>query len=244
MPTAAGQLLLDSFERIRIINLKHRADRRKEMISEFRRLGLNIDGHKIAFHDACKPDDAGHFPSIGARGCFTSHYDILAEALAANVRNVLILEDDLDFVGTIEKDLPPVLTELFADDWSIFYGGYEQYAGPTDTPLLSLAPSDEGIRTTHFLALNRTAIELAVPYLKRMAERPAGDPEGGPMHVDGAYGWLRQAYPQLRTWLATPELGHQRPSRTDIHILGWQDQLSVIRGITAFCRRLKRRKKA
>ncbi|HAX77040.1 MAG TPA: LPS biosynthesis glycosyltransferase, partial [Cyanobacteria bacterium UBA11372] len=44
---------------------------------------------------AIRPDDAGDFPSIGARGCFESHLAILKQALADRLSNVLIVEDDL-----------------------------------------------------------------------------------------------------------------------------------------------------
>ena len=240
MPTSAGQALLDTFECVRIINLRHRKDRRAEIASELARLGLGIDGRRIAFHDACKPEDAGAFPSIGARGCFTSHFDILADAHATGARNVLILEDDLDFAPDAETRLPLTLALLNAKGWSIFYGGYENHAGPADGALLSFAQPAEGIRTTHFLALARNAIEAAIPYLKAMSERPAGDPAGGPMHVDGAYSWLRRDHPELTTWLAKPVLGHQRPSRTDIHEVGLIDRTPVLRDLAGIARRIKR----
>jgi glycosyl transferase family 25 len=240
MPTKAGQALLDTFDRVRIINLKTRADRRREMAGELARLGLDVDGERIAFHEACRPEDAGTFPSIGARGCFTSHFDILQAALTSGAGNVLILEDDLDFARDAEERLPRALDELASHPWSIFYGGYEQYAPPPSSTELAKADAEQAIRTTHFLALSRNAIEAGVPYLARMAQRPAGDPAGGPMHVDGAYSWLRKDHPALETWVATPELGHQRPSRTDIHAPGVLDRMPVLRGFTAMGRRIKR----
>lgn len=41
------------------------------------------------------------------------------------------------------------------------------------------------------------------------------------MHVDGAYSWFRKDHPFLRTLLADPELGYQRPSRSDIFTGHW-----------------------
>lgn len=240
MPTDAGQALLDTFDRIRIISLVQRTDRRREMTGELERLGLPVDGTHIAFHDACRPDDAGHFPSIGARGCFHSHLDILRETLASDARNILILEDDLDFSKDAEARLPAMLTALRALPWAIFYGGYEQYGGRLDKAPLSLADCAETIRTTHCLAFSREAVTAAVPYLARMAEGRPGDPAGGPMHVDGAYSWFRKAHPAFATYLATPEIGHQRPSRTDIHALGLTDRMPVLRETKAFMRRIKR----
>jgi len=49
------------------------------------------------------------------------------------------------------------------------------------------------------------------------------------MHVDGAYTWFRRTHPTRRTWVALPELGHQRQSRTDIHPLRWYDRWPLVR---------------
>jgi glycosyl transferase family 25 len=61
------------------------------------------------------------------------------------------------------------------------------------------------------------------------------------MHVDGAYFWLRRMYPQLTTRVAVPQLGYQRASRTDIHVLRWFDRLAGARQLTAAVRALKNR---
>lgn len=242
MMTAAGQSLLATFDRIRIINLRTRKDRRADITREFARLGLSIDGGRVAFHDACRPEEPGGFPSIGTRGCFFSHLQILEAALVDGVRNVLILEDDLDFSDDAEARMSSTLDKLTEHRWGMFYGGHEAYDIPSNTegPLVRANP-DKGVLTAHFLAFSQEATRLAVPYLTAMAARQAGSPEGGPMHVDGAYGWLRKAYPQIETWLAAPVLGHQRPSRTDIHDLRFFDRMPVLRDIAAVARRLKRR---
>lgn len=241
MPTLGGQALLGAFDRVRIINLRNRADRRAEVARQFTRLGLEIDGDRIAFHDACRPADPGKFPSIGARGCFTSHLDILKESQKSDWRNVLIIEDDLDFAASAETRLPSTLARLDTEPWSIFYGGYELEEELASTSPLSIGDPQLAIRTTHFVAFSRAAIHAAAPYLTRMEQRERGDPEGGPMHVDGAYNWLRRAHPELKTLLATPMLGHQRPSRTDIHALGLLDRAPGLRDLVTMARRVKRR---
>jgi glycosyl transferase family 25 len=244
MTTKAGEALLATFERVRIINLKSRADRRREASEEFARLGLAIDGDRIAFHEACRPNDPGGFQTIGTRGCFFSHLQVLELALNDGVGNILILEDDLDFSHNVESLIPVALDKLAEHPWGIFYGGLLACSNPSEravaAPLWRASP-DNGVLGAHFLALSKAAIHLAVPYLKAMAERAPGSPEGGSMHVDGAYSWLRKAYPNIETWLATPELGHQRPSRTDIHDLRFIDRAPVMRDMTEFVRRLKRR---
>lgn len=59
------------------------------------------------------------------------------------------------------------------------------------------------------------------------------------MHVDGAYNWVRRLNPDLPTLMASPQLGSQRPSRTDIHQLKWFDKVPGIRDLATFARRLR-----
>ena len=240
MASYSGGIFLHTFDRIRIINLRSRPDRRQEVAAQLARLGLSVDGHHIAFHDACRPEHAGAFPSVGARGCFVSHLDILSDALSSGVRNVLILEDDVDFATGIESRLPDAMTTLGSLSWSIFYGGHEMVDPIAQTAPLSVADPNISTMTTHFVAFSRDAIGAAVPYLGKMMQREAGDPAGGPMHVDGAYNWLRRAHPELMTVFATPMLGYQRASRTDIHDLGLLDRLPGLRDLASVARRMKR----
>lgn len=238
--TPAGRMLLSEFDRIRIINLKERSDRRREVEQQLARLGLGFDDPQIRIHEATRVSDPAGFPSAGTRGCFCSHLAVLEEALETNAKSVLILEDDADFVADVEHRLIATLQELQSRRWSIFYGGHEEYPMPADSGQLLLADPAAGVRTTHFIALRDDAVKEAVPFLQAIMGRPPGDPEGGPMHVDGAYSHFRKAYPQFETWLAVPPLAFQRPSRTDVHDLDWFDRLPVVRELTSYARRWTR----
>ena len=240
-PTAAGAALLARFSAVRIINLARRDDRRREITGEFARLGLAIDGDRIAFHDAASFADPGGFRTPGARGCFHSHLAVLDQALAAGYPDILIVEDDLDFAPDAERRIPTTLDALADRDWSIFYGGHLQWsgAGARNEPLAKADPRDEFVGA-HMIAMRIEGVARAVPYLQAMLTRPPGSPDGGPMDVDGAYGWFRAAHPDLQTWVAAPPLGVQRPSRTDIHPLGWIDRNPLTRSAAALARRVKR----
>lgn len=233
--------LTDCFDQIRIINLPARADRRREMAGELARLGLSLNRGSVRLFEAARFEKAGEFPSVGARGCFASHLGVIEEALSTDARHVLILEDDLDFTMDINKRLAPTLAALSRVDWAIFYGGYEglPVLEPSDAPIAPIAPSTP-VQTTHFIGLSRMAMIAAVPYFRAMAMRVAGDPAGGPMHVDGAYSWLRRDHPTLSTYLAAPPLGYQRASRTDIHALNLMDRMPGLREMMQILRKFKR----
>jgi hypothetical protein len=59
------------------------------------------------------------------------------------------------------------------------------------------------------------------------------------MHVDGAYSMFRMRYPDRVTLMATPSLGSQRSSRSDIATNKWYDRTPVIREIASIARRGK-----
>ncbi|ATE63375.1 glycosyltransferase family 25 protein [Rhizorhabdus dicambivorans] len=258
-----AERLFRSFDRVYVLNLPDRADRRAEMAGELARIGTGYGDPRVRLFPAIRPDDPGGFPSIGARGCFLSHLAMLREARDEGLGRILILEDDCDFARGFEAGLPAVLDRLDASSWDIFYGGYELSSSPgrgggpakpvevgslrwspevarasfplphpADGPpprpgeerLLRAGP-DLVIRTTHCIGFGRAAIEGLVPYLEAMLDRAPRSAEGGPMHVDGAYGWFRASRPDLVCWLAAPRLAHQRPSRTDIAPPGPLDRL-------------------
>jgi glycosyl transferase family 25 len=233
---------LEAFQRVYIINLASRIDRRREMAEQLQRVGLDIDSPLVHVFDAVRPADAGPFPSIGAHGCFMSHLGVLRDATRAGLDRILILEDDLNFSADFPARAPQVFARLAAQEWAMFYGGWEfksprpQGAGSVEID----ATAD--VQTAHFLAFRGPAIAAMHAYLEAMLTRDAGDPLGGPMHVDGAYCWFRRAHPQYRTFVALPELGYQRSSRTDIHALRWIDRAPGVRQVVAALRRVRNRR--
>lgn len=235
--------LLDYFEQIYIINLPSRTDRKYEMQVQLTKIGLSLDNPQIKLFTAVRPDQAGDFPSIGARGCYLSHLGVLKEALRQGLKNVLILEDDLNFFSDFLERIPVILDTLAQCDWGMFYGGYQLTApliGISDRQLIIASPKN-GIQTTHFVGFHHSIIPALVEYLENLLLRPGGDPSGGPMHVDGAYSWFRRQYPDVVTLLAVPELGYQRSSRTDISELRWYDRWAGVRLLVQFIRLLKNR---
>lgn len=87
-------------------------------------------------------------------------------------------------------------------------------------------------------------IEAMVGYLEAMLKRPNGSPEGGPMHVDGAYSWFRRAHPGVAAYVCTPSVAQQRYSRSDISVpTGWRATAAadwarkVLRPVRALLRR-------
>jgi len=232
---------LEYFQQIYVINLPHRLDRRREMAQQLERIGLGFESPVVRLFAAVRPDDAGEFQSIGARGCFLSHLGVFRDACEHRYERILIFEDDLDFELDFQARIDGVLAALQKEDWSLFYGGYEFHfpAAPEEgQTLVRVAPPD-AIWSAHFVAFRGAAIGEIRQMLEEMLTRQSGDPRGGPMHVDGAYGWYRNASPGKATFLAVPQLGYQRSSKTDIHSHRWFDRLLGARQVMRWLRKLR-----
>lgn len=216
---------------IYVINLPRRVDR----LGEMRRQLLAV-GWRGEFFSAIRPDTAAGFPSVGARGCFLSHLAVLKRAHEARVERLVILEDDLNFVRHFPERWECAMAELEQREWSIFYAGHIFESAPLG---LTLIPPDIGVQCAHFMVVNGPAIRTLVKGLELILARPPGHPLGGPMHVDGAYSTLRLQNESLITYIYSPTLGYQRPSRTDIGELRWFDTVRMLRPIVKIGRRLK-----
>jgi glycosyl transferase, family 25 len=212
-----------------VINLQTRPDRRAEMELQLAKIGWSAE-----FETACRPADRGGFPSIGARGCFMSHLAVLRKSIGA--QRLVILEDDVNFVPDFSSRWLRIAEELETLPWSISYLGH--YLGVLPDSLTAIAPSFP-VQCTHFMLIEGPAIPILVQELETILSRPAGHPDGGPMHVDGAYSTIRAKRRELNTYVVSPPLGFQRPSRTDIGDLAWFDRSKVLRPLVSFARYLK-----
>ncbi len=212
--------LLQSFDRICIINLPERVDRRRAVTRELQRQGVAVDGHRVRFVDGIRPYGPGAFPSTGARGCFLSHLSVLRQAQADGVRRLLVLEDDVMFTAAMAR-AGHLGTALEADGWHLAYPGHAQppQAGP-----LRWERSNAPLVCAHCYAVQGQALPALIEHLQACLIRPSGHPLGSPMHYDGALTVLRASRPELVTLLASQSLAGQRSSRSDIIGPSWLDR--------------------
>jgi hypothetical protein len=212
-----SDIVHEIFDQVYIINLPERTDRRNEISDQLEKVGLSLDDPIIQVFPAVRPDDKGPFPSIGARGCFMSHLGVLEHAVTAGHNSILILEDDMDWTSVALAPDNAQLSTLLETDWDYVHGGLgtDRQNGDASLGLERLTP-DQGVMLSHFVAIRGEAVAKAHSYLSAMLGRPEGSPEGGPMHVDGAYGWFRNDNPQVKGYICVPSLARQRPSQSDV----------------------------
>jgi glycosyl transferase family 25 len=89
-------------DKIFYINLKTRPDRKAEIEQDLQNFGLEAERF-----------EAIHTPDFGIYGCGLSHLAVLKLAKERNYRNVLILEDDFEFLVT-KDEFQDQLQQFFA----------------------------------------------------------------------------------------------------------------------------------
>lgn len=227
-----------TIDRIFIINLPERSDRRRQMDKQLRKLGLSLQSDKVELFAAIKPDAVLDWPSLGARGCFMSHYQIIRLAQERNYKTVLILEDDCDFVDDFMRHWQSLGSQLSQRDWGMAYPGHILKLDAT--PSAHWQERQASIGLTHCYLLNHLAVPSLLEFLDDVLARPAGHPLGGPQHYDGALNTFYFQYPEIRVMVANPSLAFQRRSKSDV-TTGRFDSIPVIAWVMSLLRALRYR---
>ena len=225
--------MLEMFEKAVVINLVTRQDRKRETQSEFRRIRFG----GAQFVPAIRPDGAGPFASVGEHGAYLSHHQVLREARGA--ASVLIMEDDVQFPPDFAERAR--LLPALPASWDVLYLGHTQMDSvrrPFAGNGLVRVGSEYEFICLHCYAVNGKAIPRLVDAYDGFLLRPKGDPEGGPMPVDGALNVARRQL-DLETYASVPPLANQRSSRTDIGRQRWFDKLPLLDGPINWMRRAK-----
>jgi glycosyl transferase family 25 len=237
--------LLDYFDATYLINLRERTDRLEAAKTELMRVGWALGSSGVQVFPALKFTDRAGFPNAGIRGAFCSHRECLKRGLAAHNTSVLILEDDVAFSSVVASHGSKIIAQLNASHWDIVYFGHENTG---KIPIaesdnigkheLQLQPWTRDIVGLHFYAIKLSIIPELISHLDRVERGREGDQEFGPMPVDGAINVFRRLNPHVRTLIAVPKIGWQRPSRSDISPKGI-DGIMMLRPVVKALRDLK-----
>ena len=217
--------ITDYIERIYAINLPSRHDRRRMLLKEMELVGLPLTPNKIEIFPAIRPDTAAGFPGIGVYGCFLSHLAILKQARADGLANVLVMEDDLSIDERFIDRQALLVEQLQQTQWDFAYFGHvETLPAESSAPFQTYSGP---VLLTHFYAVNARSFDRLIAFMEVLQQRPDGHPDGGPMYIDGAYSFFRDRNPDVVTLLASPSLGWQRSSRSDL-TPGWIDRTPIL----------------
>ena len=231
--------LADFFNRVYVLNLPYRTDRRRAMARELARAGMPLTPGRVEIVPGVRPAQADNFPDVGMLGCFLGHLGAMKKAREECTESVLILEDDLAFSPDLAAATPNFVERLSTEPWDIVYFGHIlDVPEPATGPALVRAPGP--VMLTHFVGYHRRVLDRLIAFLELVRSRPGGHPEGGPMQIDGAIGTFWMRHTDVVTLVAAPSQGWQRSSRSDNLHVKWFDRIPVVRGMVEAARGVKR----
>ena len=209
------------FDKIICLNLDKRPDRWQEVSEQFVKAGL--DGH-VERYSAIQnnpmrwkyvPDSVGSMNRIkpeswaGAAGCMATHVNIWKMAKANKWKNVLIIEDDCDFVENIQLLFNEQIKNV-PSDWDILYfGGVHETKGGRFIPktVAKNILKCKRLVTTTCYAIKDTCYDLAIDTIL----------ENEPEFYTAVDAYLAaRVQPKTNTYAFHPPLAWQRSSFSDV----------------------------
>jgi GR25 family glycosyltransferase involved in LPS biosynthesis len=208
------------FDRIYVINLPERTDRRREITEALQRIGISFAPGKVELFPAIKAKEAAGFSSPGVRGCFLSHLSVLKKAAELDLSNVLVLEDDMEFSSIFDQLWPAMQQQLQDSPWGFAYFSYTHVEGSKlttpNTKHVEMRPLNGGyLRCAHAYAVSRPTLAPLIQFLEEILK-------DNPIDVDGAYSLFRKKYPETLVLRAEPQPVRDRASHSDLHNTGWR----------------------
>lgn len=152
--------VFDYFDKAFCINLDSRPDRWNDALAEFKKVGIE---DQVERFPAVKKEP----PQTGADGCAESHIECIKLAKQQGYKNILLFEDDVEFVVSDRKIIDNFIGSLKKHaNWGLVYLGSNYHPKKPTVPvrvtdnLIELR--DCGVFTTHAYALNESAFDFVL----------------------------------------------------------------------------------
>ena len=198
--------LFDYIDKIVYINLDKRSDRNKEMNDEFTR--VNIPKNKIIRFNAIENNE-------GAIGCSLSHIEVIKMAKENNWSNILVLEDDFNFIDDIDfvNDVGIYFFNSFKENWDIINlsrGYYQDFTNINDKYILKV----NDISTTSAYLVNNIFYDKLLNNFKKGCDKLILDPKNHETYAIDRY-W-KHLMSSSKWYIFNQSLGYQRSGYSSI----------------------------
>lgn len=193
--------LFNWFDKVYCINLDRRIDRWDETMNEFEKWGLKdyverysgIDGKDIVNNTKI---------NNGELGILLTHLKIITEAKEKNYKNILILEDDIEFTEKI-NDIDDYMS-LVPTDWDMIYfgGNHNKHMGKSINFINDKIIKLNDTYGIHCVALNNSVYDVILEIII-----------GKNKAIDVYYADIQKSY---NCYGFNPSIALQRESFSDI----------------------------
>jgi len=208
--------LNDFFDRIFVINLERRPDRLSSFKDLADKIGFEydvfpaVDGKNLNRNELVEGRElkieSNHLYSsfndyfLGQLGCILSHIRLLKYCRDNNIKNVLILEDDVNFSDDFQSRFDNFIFN-FKEEWNMIYFSGSLVETSDDYNSYSKLLT---CHTTHSYAVNSNIYDYLIENLELdMLSKP----------VDVVYSNLHSS---IKSWIVKPFLTYQESGYSDI----------------------------
>ena len=201
------------FDKVICINLAKRGDRWNDVQKQFRKHNIKVtrfnavDGNPMGWTD--KHFQLKQSSFTGAMGCLASHLNVYNLAKTNGWKNVLIIEDDCDFIDNLNEIFNKSIDTLPVDWDLLYFGGVHETRGGKFIPddFNEYFVRAKRIITTTCYAVNYKAYDIILDTILK-------DKPDFICPIDTYLGAYIQ--PNLNTYAYHPPLVWQRASHSDI----------------------------
>jgi len=149
---------MEYFDKTFCINMDSRKDRWNQVKEEFQKNNLNVE--RVS---AIKGADLNlDWPSEikeGAVGCSLSHLFIMKMAKQLQLKNYLVLEDDVEFDENFNEKFSKIYENEVPTDWDMLYLGGQHFHGMNLKQISEHVYKCEYTLTTHSFAIKNTVYD-------------------------------------------------------------------------------------
>jgi hypothetical protein len=186
----------DFFDHIYCINLDKRTDRWEDCVKQFNKYNLSVE--RFSAIDGNKIDNPTSLMA-GEYGILSTHVELIKDAKNKGYKNILILEDDVEFIDNVNEYFSS-FKEQIPNDWVMLYLSGNHVGG-------CLRITENVFKIFHSYAIHSFAIkselfDLIINGLPKYKKA-----------VDVFYAELQQLFP---SYVIRPHLTWQRESFSDI----------------------------
>lgn len=156
-------MINDFFDKIYCINIDRRTDRWEKCLIEFEKHGLNVE--RFSAIDGNTENYNLGYPYDNELAGSISHLNLIKKVKELNLKNVLILEDDVEFVENANDLFDEYVKQLPEDWYGLHFGGNHVY-GLQRTPQPNIVRMNRSY-AIHAYALNSNSFDILIEYLTK-----------------------------------------------------------------------------
>ena len=205
-PKAEIKYFHDLIDKIVYINLDKRTDRKQEILAEFTR--MQIPEEKIIRFSAIENKE-------GAIGCTLSHIDVIRMAKENNWSNILVLEDDFNFINDTKfiDYIFKLFFNLYKDDWDVLCLSRGFYQNFSETNNKFFSKVNDVSTTSGYMVNNHFYDKLLANFIEG-CNKLKEQPKNHPLYCIDRY-WTN-LLKDSRWYIFTPSIGYQRTGYSSI----------------------------